>query len=111
MLGACESILDLLGFQRIDLPAPDLPTDPTAIPYTIENEIGENVVIKQDPNPLPSEIIPQEEPRPITGVLKLPFRRSVKYAFVVYFGGVMQRPHIRILRMSMVNVTHSLKEF
>lgn len=83
--GLVNQFLDLLGFQRIDLPAPDLPTDPTSILYTIENEIGENVVIKQDSSPLPSEIITQEEPRPITESAKIAIPQECKVCLCCVF--------------------------
>lgn len=83
--GLVNQFLDLLGFQRIDLPASDLPTDSTFIPCTVENEIGKNIDIEQDPAPLPSEFMHQEEPRPIIRSAKIAIPQECKVCLCCVF--------------------------
>lgn len=83
--GLVNQFLDLLGFQRMDLPASDLPTDPELIPRTIENEVDENVVIKQNPNTSQNGIIPHENPRPINGSAKIAIPQECKICLCCVF--------------------------
>lgn len=61
--GLVNQFLDLLGFQRVDMPVSDLPTDSKSIPDTNENEIDKNTVDGQCPNALDNKITHQSAPQ------------------------------------------------
>ena len=59
--GLVNQFLDLLGFQRIDMPASDLPSDHEFNPDDIDNEIDENVIVEQSSDTSQNEIIYQRD--------------------------------------------------
>lgn len=83
--GLVNQILDLLGFQRIDLPAQDLSIDPEIFTNTTENEISGNAVIEQDSNTFQSEIISQGDPQPIIGSAEFAIPQECKVCLCCVF--------------------------
>lgn len=83
--GLVNQFLDLLGFQRIDLPVSDLPTAPELITNTLEKENGKNVVIEQDPNTSQNGIIAYENPLPINGSAKIAIPQECKICLCCVF--------------------------
>lgn len=83
--GLVNQFLDLLGFQRVDMPTADFPKDPTSIPHTIENEVDENVVIEQNPNTFQTGIIAYENPLPINESAKIAIPQECKICLCCVF--------------------------
>ncbi|MBD5523845.1 MAG: hypothetical protein HDR04_05395 [Lachnospiraceae bacterium] len=86
--GLVNQFLDLLGFQRIDMPTSDLPSDHEFIPDAIESEIDGNVIVEQIPDTFQNEIIHQKDSQSVNQGAQIAIPQECKVCLCcVYWQG------------------------